>query len=104
MRVAVAKIAQHRLALAVTPKLARQPDLARATLHLVRLRMLGVRHWLQRAAELDDVPVAVVPILQQRKIIPDLVDRRHRTRMSCCGTYIGRRRLESEFARNRSAG
>src|SRR3954471_8575703 len=78
MGVAVAEIAQHRLAAAVARKLARQPDLAGATLHLVGGGMLGLRHRIQRAAEFDDIPVAVVPILQQRKIIPDLVDIAHR--------------------------
>ena len=37
--------------------------------------MLGFRHWIERAAKFDDVPVAVVPVVQQRKIIPDFVDR-----------------------------
>jgi hypothetical protein len=36
--------------------------------------MFGCRHWRKHAAELDDVPVAVVPIVQQRKILSDLVD------------------------------
>src|SRR3981081_1541778 len=52
-----------------------EPDLAGAALHLVGGGMLGFRHRGQRAAEFDDVPVAVVPIVQQRKIIPDFVDR-----------------------------
>src|SRR4051812_15354034 len=77
MGVAVAEIAQHWFAGAVAGKFSRQPDLARATLHLVGGGMLGLRHRIERAAEFDDIPVAVVPILQQRKIVPDFVDRRH---------------------------
>ena len=37
--------------------------------------MLGVRHRVERAAELDDIPVAVVPIVEQREIVSDVVDR-----------------------------
>jgi hypothetical protein len=39
-----------------------------------RSNAIGLRHRRQRAAEFDDVPVAVVPILQQLEIIPDFVD------------------------------
>ena len=44
-------------------------------LHLVLGGMLGLRHRIERAAEFDDVPVAVVPFLQQLEIVPDFVDR-----------------------------
>src|SRR5690242_9134461 len=64
MRVAVAEIFQDRAA-CVALELLRQPDLADASLHLVPGRMLGLRHRLQRAAEFDDVPIAVVPLFQQ---------------------------------------
>src|SRR5258708_7359710 len=73
MRVPVAEIVQHRLA-AIAVDLLRQPDLAGTALHLVALGMLGLRHRPQRAAEFNDVPIAVVPVLQQRKIVPDFVD------------------------------
>src|SRR4051794_14320922 len=58
--------------------------------------MLGFRHRLERAAELDDVPVAVVPVLEQLEIIPDFVDR-HRTRALDPAPYIGSRSDESEL-------
>jgi hypothetical protein len=77
MRIAVAEIIQHRLIGVMPVDLLGEPDLAGAALHLVGWGMLGFRHRIQRAAEFDDVPVAVVPVLQQRKIIPDFVDRRH---------------------------
>src|SRR5216684_2610255 len=75
MRVAVAEVGEQGFAAAAAVELLRQPDLAGATLHLIASGMLGFRHRRERAAEFDDIPVAVVPILQQRKIIPDFVDR-----------------------------
>src|SRR5436305_8504297 len=97
MRVAVAEIAQHRFARALAGKFSRQPDLTGATLHLVGGGVLGLRHRIQRAAEFDDIPVAVVPVVEQREIIPDFVYCRHLGGMSPCETYIGPRRCESEF-------
>src|SRR6187399_3169664 len=57
--------------------------------------MLRFRHRIERAAEFDDVPVAVVPIVQQRKIIPDFFDR-HRVPRSIPALYIGLRASESD--------
>ena len=73
-----------------------EPDLADAALHLVGRGMLGLRHRIERAAEFDDVPVAVVPIVQQRKIIPDFVDR-HRVPLDPANPYIGSPAIESEY-------
>jgi len=73
-----------------------EPDLAGAALHLVGGGMLGVRHRIKRAAELDDIPVAVVPVVQQRKIIPDFVDR-HRVPRSMSALYIGSQAIESDI-------
>ncbi len=72
--VAVAEIVQPRFAAAALD-LPGEPDLAGAAIDLVGGGMLGFRHRGQRAAEFDDIPVAVVPLVQQRKIVPDLVDR-----------------------------
>ena len=58
--------------------------------------MLGFRHRRQRAAELDDIPVAVVPVVQQRKIVPDFVDR-HGVPRSIPKPYIGSRAAESDI-------
>src|SRR5262249_44618868 len=63
MGVAVAAISQHRRAVVAIDPLG-QPDLADASLHLVRGRMFRLRHWFQHAAEFDDVPVPVVPLVQ----------------------------------------
>src|SRR5512144_778348 len=73
MGVAVAAIIDARLALAAIDALG-EPHLADAAIHLVLGRMLFLRQRLQRAAELDDVAVAVVPLVQKLEIFPDLVD------------------------------
>src|SRR3984893_6648726 len=75
MRVAVAEIVQQRFVGSAAVDLLCEPNLAGAALHLVYGGMLGFRHGIQRAAEFDDIPIAVVPIVQERKIIPDFVDR-----------------------------
>src|SRR4051812_1035418 len=72
--VAVAEIVQPRFAVAAAVDLLGEPDLAGAAIDLVGRGMFRLRHRRQRAAEFDDVAVAVVPLVQQRKIIPDLVD------------------------------
>jgi len=78
MGVAVAEIVQVRFAVAAAGDLPGEPDLAGAAVDLVGGGVLGFRHRIERAAEFDDVPVAVVPVVQQCKIVPDFVDRRHR--------------------------
>src|SRR6202022_2153089 len=75
MRVAVAQIVQQRFVGSAAVDLLCEPNLAGAALHLVYSGMPGFRHGIQRAAEFDDIPIAVVPIVQERKIIPDFVDR-----------------------------
>jgi hypothetical protein len=63
--------------------------------------MLGLGHRSQGAAEFDDIPIAVVPIVQQLKIIPDFVDRHHVPR-SIPQPYIGSRETESDIAGSQS--
>src|SRR4029079_11015864 len=55
-----------------------------AALHLVGVAAGRLRQRRQRAAEFDQVAVAVVPLLQQIEILNDLVDRR-----LCHALYIG---------------
>src|SRR5262249_60274593 len=52
-----------------------EPHLAGAALHLVGVGPGAVRPRPERTAELDDVPVTVVPLLQQRKVLDDFVER-----------------------------
>lgn len=73
MRVAVALEIQHGL-FAAAVDVARQPDLAGAALNLVPGGMLGVGHRGQRAAKFDHIAIAVVPLIEQFEIVPDVVD------------------------------
>ena len=57
--------------------MAHQPDLAGAAAHLVGLIVGGLRQRRQRAPELDDIAVAVVPLVEQFEILDDLVDCGH---------------------------
>ena len=66
---------QHRAGAAVRLDRGRKPDLAGAALHLVGVVAGGVGQRRQRAAELDQIAVAVVPLLQKFEILDDLVDR-----------------------------
>src|SRR5215218_5047553 len=75
MRVAVSEIAHQRFVRFAAIDPSGEPDLAGAALDLVFGGMLGLRHRIECAAEFDHVPVAVVPVVQQCKIVPDLVDR-----------------------------
>ena len=75
MGVAIAQIFQPRFAVAAAIDLPGEPDLADAAIDLVLGGMLGLRHRIKHAAEFDDVPVAVVPFVQQLEIVPDFVDR-----------------------------
>ena len=55
--------------------------------HLVGLRMLDVGKGNKRAAEFDHVAIAIVPLLEQREIFPDFVDRHGVPRIVCCALY-----------------
>ncbi len=77
MGVAVALEGQHRTGGAVAFYMGEQPDLAGAAAHFVGLAVGAFRQRLQRAAKLDDIAIAVVPLIEQREILNDVVDRRH---------------------------
>src|SRR4051794_22749805 len=102
MGVAVSEIAQQRFARIAAIDPSGEPDLTGAALDLVFGGMLGLRHRVECAAEFDHVPVAVVPVVKQCKIVADLVD--------CHGfphsraeaeTYIGPPGTESDMRANR---
>ena len=86
MGVAVAGEGQHRARRAVRLDRGRKPHLAGAALHLVGVAARGLRQRRQRAAKLDQIAIAVVPLVQQGEILDDLVDRRSVP----CPSYIGR--------------
>jgi hypothetical protein len=56
----------------------RQPDLAGAALHLVGVRPLRIREWIEGATEFDDVAVAVFPIVKEGEAVHDVVNAGHR--------------------------
>src|SRR5579884_3030245 len=88
MRVAVADESQDRFAAAVWPHSGIEPNLAGATLHLVDVGACRLVQWRKFPAELDQVTIAVVPIVQEREILDDLVYISHR----CVpGLYIEQR-------------
>src|SRR5215813_6969963 len=77
MCIAVAYERQQRPGLAIVLAIGlhrrRQPDLAGTALHLVGIVAVLLVKRRKRTAELDDVAVAVVPLVQQRKVLDDLV-------------------------------
>ena len=77
MGVAVAVEAQRRAGGAIRFHMGEQPDLAGATAHLVGFGVSAFRQRRQRAAELDDVTIAVVPLIEQGEILNDFVNGRH---------------------------
>src|SRR3990167_3081056 len=54
-----------------------EPNLARTTLHLVRCVALLLRIRRKRAAEIDQIFVAFVPVIEKREIRNDVVKLRH---------------------------
>src|SRR5215203_4226515 len=76
MGVAVAVKSKDRTAAAIRFDGRREPHLAGAAPHLVGFVARGLRQWRQGAAKLDQIAVAVVPLLQEIEILNDLVDRR----------------------------
>jgi hypothetical protein len=48
-------------------------DLARAALNLVGIAMRRLRQWRQLAPQLNQIAIAIVPVVQDRKIADDLV-------------------------------
>ena len=75
MGIAVAAEMKNGLARTVCARLALDPDLADAAANLVGVvvRRLGQR--LQRAAELDDIAVAVLPIIEEGEVVAYGVNR-----------------------------
>ncbi len=68
MRIAVAAIVKHRLARCIDALAEFEPHLADAAANLVRVVVGGFAQRLQRAAEVENVAVAVFPILKEGKI------------------------------------
>src|SRR5262245_32355200 len=52
-----------------------KPNLAGAAAHPIGLGAQGLGQWRQGSAKLDDITVAVLPVIEERKVGPDAVDR-----------------------------
>src|SRR5215831_19253665 len=92
MSIAVAGKSQHRAAGAVTAHSSIEPDLAGAALNLVGVAMCRLRQWRQFAPQLNQIAIAIVPVIQDPKIADDLVNVSHcvqaRTLVARVGFYI----------------
>src|SRR5262249_24025215 len=77
MGVAVAGEGQHRPGGTVGADRGDEPNLTGATLNFVGFRSCGITNGSQSPPELDDIAVAVVPVVEQGEIISNLVDGRH---------------------------
>ena len=75
MRVAVAAEMQNRLAGGVDARLADDPHLTDATQHFAGVVMLLGAQRFERAAEFEDVAVAVFPIVEKGEVVTDGGDR-----------------------------
>src|SRR5215467_4588830 len=92
MSIAVAGKTQHWAARAIRAHGGVEPDLARAALDLVGIAMRRLRQRRQFAPQLDQIAIAIVPVVQDRKIADDLVNVSHcvqaRTLAARVGFYI----------------
>ena len=69
---------QHRAARAIRTHVGVEPDLARASLHLVGVAVRRRRKRRQFPPQFDQIAVAVVPVVEDREIVDDFVDVGHR--------------------------
>src|SRR6266849_6723959 len=90
MRIAVAEEIEYRpAAVRRWMRVAHQPDLAGATLHLVRLVSRRIRQRRELAAELDKIAIPVIPAVEHFKVAQNLVDRHVGPISSPSSKYIG---------------
>src|SRR5579884_316123 len=74
MGIAVAAIEQDWLAIGARRRRHFEPDLADAAAHLVDVVMGGLAQRLQRPAEVNDVAIAVLPIVEDGEIAANVFD------------------------------
>jgi hypothetical protein len=89
--IAVAAIAEDRSALALRRGLAFQPHLTDATPDLVGVVMGGRAQRLERMAQLDDVTISILPVIEGGEIVAYVVDRRQENPVTfvCPGILYG---------------
>jgi hypothetical protein len=78
MRIAIAAKMQDRLAGRVAANYAFEPDLADAAANLVGVVVRGLAQRLERAAELNDIAIAILPVVEEGEIGADGFDRGQR--------------------------
>ena len=74
MGIAVAPIVQHFFARRIDALAELQPHLADAAANLVRIIVGGLVQGLERAAELEDIAIAVFPIVEKGKVAADGIE------------------------------
>jgi hypothetical protein len=74
VRIAVAPIVEHRFAVGARPFLEFEPDLADAAANLVGVIMGGLAKRFERTAQLQDIAIAVFPIVEEGKVAADRID------------------------------
>src|SRR6478672_13561870 len=75
MGVAVALEAEHGSAIGSALCLGCEPHLAGAAANLVSVRAVGLGQAGQAPAELDDVAIAVLPVVEEREVGADRIER-----------------------------
>src|SRR5262249_17681774 len=93
MRIAVAFEPEGWSGNSVRLHMSQQPNLAGATLDLVRIDVGAVRQGCQSTAELDDVAISIVPFIKQREIFNNLANCSHGS------SYIGPRAAKTKTER-----
>src|SRR5262249_21087990 len=94
MCVAVAFQIEDGAPFVLTGNLGLEPHLARAAAHLVLVAIGSRVQRIETAAKLDEVAVAVLPLVQIIKILDDLIERRGGP---CARPKASRRRLSKTF-------
>src|SRR5947207_8800453 len=75
--ITIAGKSQHWAARAVRPHSGVEPDLARAALNLVGIAMRRLRQRRQFAPQLNQIAIAIIPVVQDCEIAGDLLNVSH---------------------------
>src|SRR6516164_3672431 len=98
MGIAVAGKSQHRAAGAIRAHGGVEPDLACAALNLIGIAMRRVGQRRQFAPQLNQIAIAIVPVVQDRKIADDLVNVSHCVQARMLVARVGFYYIESNTA------
>jgi len=73
VRIAVAAIMKHGLARRIRAFAQFEPDLTDAAANLVRVIMRGLGERFERAAEFENIAIAIFPVVEEDKIAPNRI-------------------------------